>query len=552
MHRLLRSAVAITAIACVPHRLPAADRPEGIGASVTGFSTIDWIVLATYALVLIGIGAYYSRRQKTTEEYFVASRSLPPFIAGISLYATMFSTLSYIGYPGETIQHGPVVIALVAASSPAIYLIVGYLIIPFIMRLPVTSAYELLEARLGRHVRLLGSGIFIITRLTWMALMLYTTSFVLTTMLGWPQRWITPLTFAIGAVTTTYTLFGGIKAVAVTDVLQFFVLLLGAVVTVSLITVSMGGVHAWWPTHWAAHWAPEPFFSFDPRVRVTILGSFIGEIIWWVCTAGSDQMAVQRYLATRDIAAGRRAFLHNCVASATVVSILGLVGFSVLAFFQAHPDRLPFALTLTSNADALFPHFVSHFLPAGFPGLVVAGMMAAAMSSISSGINSTITVLSKDFMEHLWPASQRTDATRLRTAHYLAAGVGLTMIAGSTVAGLVPGNLVEVSNKTVNLFVCPMFGLFFLALFVPFATPFGAVIGAAYSLAAAATVSYWDVITGGPGISFQWIAPVALVVSLAGGCLFSLLPLRDKPLAVQAASAAVLMLPWALLFVVLT
>ena len=116
-------------------------------------------------MVLIGIGLYYARRQTTTEEYFVGGRTVSPFLVGISLYATLFSTLSYIGVPGEIIQNGPILIALGAAAAPLIYIIVGYGVIPMLMKLPVTSAYELLETRLGFRVRLLGSALFVITRL---------------------------------------------------------------------------------------------------------------------------------------------------------------------------------------------------------------------------------------------------------------------------------------------------------------------------------------------------------------------------------------------------
>lgn len=527
-----------------PVNLRAAESAESV---VRGFGFADWAVLFVYAVVLVGIGFYYSRRQSTSEEYFVAGRNLAPFLAGVSLYATMFSTLSYIGNPGETAQNGPVLLCLNLVSLPAIYLIVGYLIIPPIMRLQVTSAYELLETRLGRPIRLMGSGIFIVIRLLWMALMLYTTALVLVTVLSWDTRWLMPIMICTGVVTTVYTLYGGIKAVVITDVLQFFVLLLGAIITVVFVTMLMGGVGAWWPEKWADHWAPQPFFSLDPGVRVTMVGTFVGNIIWWVTTSGSDQMAIQRYLSTRDAAAARRAFLHNSIAGASVTVILGLVGLAVLGFFRANPSSLPAALSLSKNGDALFPHFVSHILPVGLRGVLVAGMLAAAMSSVSSGISSIITVLSKDFMATFWPHSQRSDASRLKMAHILAAVVGMVIIAGSQLANIVPGNLIEVCGKTINLFICPMFGLFFLALFVPFATPFGALLGAIYSMAAAILVAYWDVITGGARISFQWISPIAFVTSIVFSCLFSLLPTRGKSAAILAGYTLAALVPWIVL-----
>jgi len=505
------------------------------------------MVVGVYTLVLIGVGLFYSRRQRSSEEYFVGSRSVAPFVAGISLYATMFSTLSYIGFPGELIQNGPILLCVNLAAFPLVYWIVGHGIIPMVMKLPVTSAYELLEKRLGRTVRTLGSLIFVLTRLVWMSVMLYTTSFVIVTVMGWEGRWATPISILAGVITTGYTLTGGIRAVLVSDVVQFFVLLAGAVFTLIYITVWMGGPGAWWPDQWASHWSPQPVFSLDPSVRVTVVGSLIGALIWWVCTSASDQMAIQRYLSTRDVKSGRRAFLHNVIGGTVVTTILILVGLALLGFHQANPSLFPPDLSLKTQGDTLFPYFVSHFLPAGLPGLVLAGLLAAAMSSLSSGINSTITVISKDFIDAFRPDTLRSDRDRILTARLLAAAIGILAILGSQLAGMIPGNLIEVAGKTINLLLCPLFGLFFLALFVPFATPFGAVMGALYSVTAATLVAYWDLITGRPPVSFQWIAPAALCTTLVFSCVFSLLPTRGKSRGVLALYAVTAILPLVLL-----
>jgi SSS family solute:Na+ symporter len=509
-----------------------------------GLGAVDWLVLVGIAASLIAIGAYYSRRQKTAENYFMADRNMSPFLVGISLYATICSTLTYLGLPGEVVQNGPVFLLLSLAAFPVVYLVVGYRVIPLIMRLKVTSVYELLELRLGFHVRLATSAAFLLTRFVWMGLMLYTTSLILVTVLGWDPAWIPLISLITGLITTTYSLVGGYAAVVITDVLQFFILLLGAIATVVCVTVLMGGVDAWWPTQWSGHWVPQPFFSTDPHVRVTMVGTFVGTIIWWVCTSASDQMAVQRFLSTRDVPAARRALLHNCIAAGSVVVILCLVGFAVLGFYQANPDFVPAHLSLAKNGDALFPHFVGHFLPAGLPGLVVSGLLAAAMSSLSSGINSSATVLTKDFVETLAPDVQRTESTRVKHARLLAFGVGVAAIAASLLADRIPGNLVELGGKMVNLFLCPLFGVVFLALWVPFATPFGAIMGAIYSFVTALLVGYWDMLTGDQALSFQWIAPCALTVSIAAGCLFSLLPTRGKPAPVLAGYTLLALLPW--------
>src|SRR5580704_427646 len=114
------------------------------------FGGADWLVVAAYAAAVLGIGFYFARRQRTTEEYFLAGRNKRPFLAGLASFAAIFTLLSYIANPGELIQHGPVLICVSIAALPIHYLLVGWLMIPVIMRLPITSAYELLEARLGR------------------------------------------------------------------------------------------------------------------------------------------------------------------------------------------------------------------------------------------------------------------------------------------------------------------------------------------------------------------------------------------------------------------
>jgi Na+/proline symporter len=190
---------------------------------------------------------------------------------------------------------------------------------------------------------------------------------------------------------------------------------------------------------------------------------------------------------------------------------------------------------------------MGHYLPAGISGLVVAGVVAAGISGLSSGINSVITVIFKDFVDVTEERRRRPESAKVRTARFLAFAIGLAALAGSLGMALVRGDLVEVTGKTVNLFAYPVFGLFFLAMFVPFATPFGAILGAIYSTVAAVLFGYWDVLTGRPPVSFQWMAPVSLATALAASCLFSLLPTRGRPRGVLAGYAAASLLPLAAL-----
>ncbi len=509
-----------------------------------GLSWLDWTVMLFYGASVLGIGWFLSRKLKSTEEFFVGGRNMNSFAIGISLFATLLSTVSYLAHPGEMINHGPVVLASVA-MIPLIYVIVGYGLIPYLMRLPVTSAYELLEGRLGSRIRLLGSFIFIVTRLVWMALMIYLTGRVMVVVLGWPLETLPYIVIVAGVITVIYTALGGLRAVVITDVTQFFILFGGALLTVVLINRELGSVSAWFPTSWAPHWDVQPFFSLDPRVRATVVGAFLNSLIFWICTAGSDQLAIQRYLATRNVAAARRAFLVNSVAGIFITVVLALVGFALLGFFSANPHLIADGQSLIEDADYLFPHYIANFLPIGLAGLVTVAMFAAVMSSLDSGINSVSTVIMVDFLKR---SQRNTERRQLSTARYLTFGIGLAVVLISSVIDEVPGNIQEVAVKTNYLFLVPMFILFFLALFIPFSTPFGAAFGALYSFLAGALIAFWDLLTGQPGLSFQWIAVVSLLVGVVFGPLLSMVPTREKGWKTNAMWSALALLPWLLIF----
>jgi SSS family solute:Na+ symporter len=489
-----------------------------------GLGAVDWSVVLLYLAGMIGIGVYYSYRAKTTEEYYLGGRKMRPFMVGLSLFATLISTISYLAVPGEVIKHGPVVV-LYIFSLPVIFLLVGYVIIPYIMKLPITSAYEILEVKFGRGVRIFGSSIFLLIRLVWMGLVVFSAAKVVVPCIGWSPGVLPYVVIIVGAVTVAYASMGGLRAVVLTDVVQAFILFVGALACVVIVTVKMGGV-GWIPTRWSPNWDVQPFFSLDPTVRVTLVGTLVQTTVWWICTAGSDQMAIQRYLATRDAKAARRAFLVNNVADALVEILLAALGFALLAFFLAHPEYQVGELNLQKDADYLFPHFVVNFVGYGLAGLVISGMLAAAMSSLASGVTSTATVINTDLVSYFLP-KDLSEKNKVRLGKWTTAFIGVVVIALGLVMEKVPGNLFEVTNKTNGLFVAPLFGLFFMAMCVRFATAFGTVFGSLYGLLAAFLVAFWD-LTGAPAISFQWILAASLLVNIVVGCLLSLIPIRGK------------------------
>ncbi len=482
---------------------------------------VDWGVVCVYGLVMLGIGGYYSRQSRTTEEYLLGGRVMRSWTVGLSLFATLLSTLSYLAWPGEMIKHGPIVLMGICAY-PLVFVVAGWLLIPQIVKLHVTSAYEILEDRFGLSVRLLGAFLFLSLRLLWMASILYWTSvIVLLPAAGLDQPSAPYVAFVLGAITIAYTSMGGLRAVVMTDVLQTFVLLAGAIAALLLINRSLGGVPHWFPDHWAAHWTePRIWFDFTPGACATVANAMLSVFFWHVCTAGSDQMAIQRYLSTRNVQSARRTLAISLLTDFAVVVMLGLLGLALLAFFSLHPDRLRDGQSLYANADKLFPRFVLVGLPTGFSGLVIAGLLAAAMSSLSSGINSSSAVISQDVFGRLGKTT-RTDAQQVRLARTASIFIGLTAVGLSTVIGLIQGNMLEVVYKVVNLFVAPLFLLFFMAIFIPWSTTFGTWTGAIAAVATAIMIAFWGDFTGSTGLSFLWIMPGSLAAGIIVASLAS-------------------------------
>jgi len=516
----------------------------------TGLAPFDWVVIVAYGIFMLCLGLHYGRKQKTTKDFFIGDGQLRSFTVGISLLATLISTISYLAYPGELIRHGPVIF-FGMFSAIIVYIATGYWLIPAIMRRRVTSAYELLEQRTGLSGRLLAVSMFIAMRLFWMGLMLNICAEAMVQMLGLSdsaQPWIVAIA---GTLAVGYTAVGGLRAVVMTDVIQFFLLMGGSVTTIILVTYHMDGF-GWFPTTWAAHWDSQPLLTLDPQVRVSVVGSIVAGSIAGICIAGSDQVAIQRFMATPDVAAARRSFLVYTLADISVIVIHGLVGCALLGFYMAQPELIGDEGGLVKNADKLFPQFIANQLPVGICGLVVVALFAAVMSSVDSGINAVTAVVMTDLIGRFRTVAFE-ERVQLRLARWLTVVIGVMIVLLNTFVDSVPGNYVEVAQKTVNLFISPLFGLFFLALFVKNTTPRGAIAGTFFGIITAILIAFsgplvhelhttlgvnparfnvevmtaTDPVSGetwqtcNDPISFQWIGPVALAVNILAGILLS-------------------------------
>lgn len=481
-------------------------------------STIDWAIVLIYMLGMMVIGYIFSKKNKNEKDFLLGGGKMNPIAVGLSLFATLLSSLSYLSSPGEMIKYGPVIFSGVLAF-PLIYYIVGWFLIPRFMKLKVTSAYEILEINLGVSIRLLATFFFLSLRFLWMGTIIFiTVNTAIISIFGFEDStsniiWIS---FILIGVTIIYTTMGGLKAVVFTDVIQSCVLLGGALLTIVLISVYFGSATSWIPTHWLDHWG-EYKWGIDARERLSIGNALLMTVIWYVASSGSDQMSIQRFLATENIQTARKTFAVSLITSFVAQFLLGLVGLAVLAYFLDNRQFLAAGESVSTHADILFPKFILVGLPIGISGLVAAGILAAAMSSLSSGLSATSSVISEDLIKRFSRKSKPKKVDQLKRIRMLSLFVGIFTLALSLLISEVEGNLYDVIVKVVNLFVSPLFVLFFMALFIPFATARGVFLGGLVSIGIAIAIAFYKFMD----IEVLFITPASLFSGIAAGIVFS-------------------------------
>lgn len=471
-----------------------------------GLESLDYAAIAAYLALTFGIAVWFGRRQKSTEDYFVGGRRMPWPAVGLSILATLFSTISYVGLPGEAIKHGIGIYSGYMALPLAAIVIAG-LWVPFFLRLRLTSAYEYLERRFSPPVRVVGGGLFILLRCGWMSMVIYVASIALDRVKGPDWAWMPgPDLYwwigLVGLVAAVYTAVGGIQAVIWVDVLQCLLLLTGVLLAIGYVAYADGtGPRDWWRTASelaSAHTAP-PVFSLDLTVRVTIVTAMINSFFWNICTHGSDQVVLQRYFSTGSVAAARRSYFINMGVDLTMCGLMSLAGFALLAYYLGHADQLPGGETARGMADRLFPYFLGRALPAGCAGLIISAFLCDAIQTLESGANAIAAVISQDVA----PRRRSSDSNGSERR-----ALGIARVSTVVVTGLVTANayviarlqethgltIVDMMPKFFNLFVGPLAAMFCAGMFIPRCTTRCILPAAACGLAVSVLWSWWDVL----------------------------------------------------------
>ncbi len=437
------------------------------------FGWLDYAVLALYLLPNLLFGFYFSKRNKTSQDFFLGGGRIPWWAAGLSIYGTQLSAITYLAVPAKSFaEDWTYAIAQMCIIFVAPVVVAFYL--PFFRRLNVTSAYEYLELRFNLAVRLFGSASFILLQAGRLAIVMFLPAMALATVSGL-NVYVSIL--LMGVLCTIYTMKGGIEAVVWTDVIQSVVLLGGALLALALVMVDVdGGVGKIVSTGWAEGKFHTFTWTWDyttTAVWVALFGNLFSVLIPYT----TDQAVIQKYLTTKDERASARAIWANAwMALPTMVIFFGL-GTALFVFYQKHPARL----NPTLSTDATFAWFIAEQMPAGLAGLVVAGVFAASMSTLSSSMNSIATAVVTDFYVRFRPES--ADAARLRLARGLTLAMGILGTgAALLMATFEIKSLWDLFLQILGLFGGALAGVFALGIFTRRAGGVGAMIGVAVSI----------------------------------------------------------------------
>ena len=481
------------------------------------FGWLNWTVLILYLLGMVYLGYYFMKRaSNSSEDFFKGGGRIPWWAAGISIFATMLSAITYMSIPAKAYAtdwtYYPMQICILLVSFP----VIRYYL-PFFRRLNVTTAYEYLERRFNSATRLMASILFIVFMVARTALVLFLPSLAMTAVTG-INIYICIALMAL--ITILYCTMGGVEAVVWGDVIQGIILVGGAVLAAAYLIINTGdnGASDFWQI--ATDHDKFRLFLYDPEHPFDFVNA-----TWWVVILGglannlisytSDQTVIQRYLTTSDEKSAARGILTNGLMSVVVTIAFFTIGTGLYTFFKTHPAELDITM---AKSDAIFPFFMMSQLPAGLAGLLIAAVFAATMSTIASNINSISTAFTVDLWGKMKASSRAVGGSgTVRVARIAGICAGLIGMAIAWLMATVDiQSLLDYFNTILGLLSGAIGGLFLMGIFFPRIGSTSALIG---FLCGTATVFYMNFCTQANFLLFGF---VSMLVSVLVALLLSI------------------------------
>ncbi|MDQ8192919.1 sodium:solute symporter [Coraliomargarita sp. SDUM461004] len=423
------------------------------------FNAPNIIIIFAYFAIMVMMGVYFSRKNSGTEDYFLGGKTLPSWAIGLSMVATSMSSITFLAMPAAAFALDWRMI-VPSFASPIVALIAMWIFVPFFRKNAQVSAYEYLHKRYGNGVRLYSSIVFLIIQAVRMGAILYLLVIPLNLITGIDPLWIVLLT---GGSATIYTLLGGMSATVWTDVIQSFVLYIGGFIAIAVMAYLVpGGLTSLIQTAnehgkfglGAMEWDPSQR-TFWTMLSIGIVGATGGFT--------TDQNVIQRYLSARSTRDARKATFLCATLSLPTWALFFLIGSCLFAFYQILPDPALNELPV----DAVFPYFILNSLPPGVSGLVIAGILSAAMSTLSSGLNSFATVMVTDIWKP-YLLKGKTDQFYTKLARGFTALAGILMFIVSYVLLRSEGeSILDFNYKVAGLLSGVVVCFYLLGFFAP-------------------------------------------------------------------------------------
>ncbi|XP_073839478.1 sodium-coupled monocarboxylate transporter 1-like isoform X1 [Musca autumnalis] len=472
------STMATTASAALPPNLdPTKQSVADLSSSLQHFGIVDYCVFVLMLIICAAIGFYFGfiekkqkkKGQKGTEQrrgsealdYLVGGRKMKVFPVSLSLVASFVSGISLLGTSTEIYVYGTQY-AFILITLALSGVISWYVFLPVFCNLQLTSTYEYFEMRFGKGIRLFGSILFSLGTITWLPIVIYVPALAFNQVTGVNIHIITPV---VCMVCIFYTCVGGLKAVVWTDVIQT-VIMVGAIIFVIVKgTIDVGGFGVVWERNVATGRIEIPELTWDPTARISMLSIFVGTTLWYTQVNCGNQVIVQRYLSVPSLKEAKVACVYFTIGI-IVINILCM--YNGLLIFANYHDCDPLSTRLAKAKDQMVPLMVMETLKSlpGMAGLFVAGVFSAALSSLSTGLNSLAAVFLEDYIKPFkkTPLSERQTAWIMRSTVVF---IGILSVALVLVIQFLGHAVIQLSTTLSSVTGGPLLSLFIMGLLMP-------------------------------------------------------------------------------------
>lgn len=446
---------------------------QEVSKSMQNFGTPDYTVFTVMLVACGAVGVYFGFIEKSSgeDEYLVGGRNMKTFPVSLSLIASFISGISLLGMPTEVYVHGTSYLC-VGIGVVIVGFVMSGVYLPVFHDLKLTSTYEYLERRFDKKIRVLGSVLFTIGIMTWLPIVIYVPALAFNQVTGVNVHIITPF---VCIVCIFYTCVGGLRAVVWTDFIQTFIMFGSMLLIVIKGTADVGGVSLVIARNMESGRLELPTADWSPLTRHTIWSLVIGGFVHWLQISAINQNMIQRYLSLPTLQSARRALWFFIIG---VLAIMGICGYAGMLIYAWYHECDPLTTKLAGAKDQLLPLLVMNILGEfpGLPGLFVAGVFSAALSSLSTGLNSMAAVVLEDFLKPFrkTPFTPRAADILMKLTVVI---LGTICVALVFVVERTGSHVLQLTTSLSSITSGPSLGIFSMGVLLPWINAKGALIG---------------------------------------------------------------------------